>query len=56
MAAESCSAEVKGSGNCNVFSVDKLDVDISGSGNIYYKGKSVIVSHIPGSGKLVKRL
>jgi hypothetical protein len=37
-----------------VFAIGKLNVDIAGSGNVYYKGKPDINTNIAGSGKLEK--
>ncbi len=38
-----------GSENCEVNSKNTLDVNISGSGNLYYKGKQKITLKVPGS-------
>lgn len=45
---------VSGSGNCNVFVHELLDVSISGSGDVYYSGSPEIKTHINGSGSLDK--
>ena len=39
-----CDIRISGSGNCEVFVVKELDVNISGTGNIYYKGNPVIIN------------
>ena len=44
---------VAGSGNAQVWTSERLDVQISGSGNVIYKGSpTTINSHISGSGKV----
>ena len=45
----SCYATISGSGCIFVTAIDILDVKISGSGRVYYKGNPVINSHITGS-------
>lgn len=48
--------DISGTGNCKVQVIDRLEVDISGSGNVYYKGdvgKTDI--NINGMGKVVKQ-
>lgn len=48
--------EINGSGNCKVKAIKKLDVDISGSGNVYYKSTPEDISvDVSGSGKLIKQ-
>jgi hypothetical protein len=48
--------EINGSGNCKVKPIEKLDVEISGSGNVYYKGvPEDIEVAANGSGKLIKQ-
>lgn len=43
-----------GSGNITVWVTTRLDATISGSGNVYYKGDPTVVSHISGSGSIIK--
>lgn len=50
--ANSCEIFVEGSGNCNVYVEDYLDVTIEGSSVISYKGYPSISSHIDGSGSV----
>lgn len=45
-------ATISGSGNCDIFVTDFLDVRISGSGSIRYKGNPKIESRISGSGSV----
>jgi hypothetical protein len=47
-------ARLSGSGKIDVFALDKLDVNISGSGVVRYKGNPIVSSNISGSGKLRK--
>jgi len=44
---------VAGSGNSEIFTKSNLDVTISGSGDIYYKGTPTIIQDITGSGSLI---
>ena len=50
--SKSCEIYIEGSGNCNVYVEDYLEVDIEGSSIINYKGYPTISSHIDGSGSL----
>lgn len=43
---------MEGSGNCNLFVTEILNVQINGSGNVNYKGNPKVVSKINGSGKI----
>lgn len=54
MNASDCHTKISGSGNLKVFVSKSLWVDISGSGNVYYRGNPVIESvDISGSGSLI---
>ncbi len=44
---------IPGSGNCELYVHDKLFVNISGSGNVYYIGNPTINSIITGSGDVI---
>ena len=44
--------DITGSGDCEVFAQDKLDVLIQGSGNVYYKGTPVLEVTITGTGEV----
>ena len=44
----------RGSGDIYVWATEWLEVEIKGSGNVYYKGNPQITSYIGGSGKLIK--
>ena len=48
-----CDIQISGSGNCEVYVLEKLDVKISGSGNIYYRGNPYITTDISGNGDLI---
>ncbi len=48
-----CDIRISGSGESYVFVRQFLNVDISGSGNVNYKGSPSITSNISGSGQLI---
>jgi hypothetical protein len=50
--AKDVSIRVSGSGECEVFAIETLEVDISGSGDVIYKGNPVIDQRISGSGSI----
>ena len=45
---------ISGSGNCEVFAQEVLDVTISGSGNVFYKGNPTVSTNISGSGNVME--
>jgi hypothetical protein len=45
---------ISGSGNCEVFAQEVLDVTISGSGNVFYKGNPTVSANISGSGNVME--
>jgi hypothetical protein len=47
-----CYVNIAGSGDCQVYSKDLLNVMISGSGDVYYKGNPIIYTNISGSGNV----
>ncbi len=50
-----CIIELGGSGKCEVNVKHSLDVDIAGSGTVYYRGNPEIIhKHISGSGRLIR--
>jgi len=51
--ADTCYANISGSGNMYVYVIDLLDAGISGSGNIYYKGNPTVYNNITGSGAVI---
>lgn len=53
---ETSDAEVQviGSGECKLFVSGKMQVNISGSGDVYYKGDALVKAHVSGSGKVRK--
>lgn len=56
MPVGNCSITVDGSGDCYVNVLDTLNVEISGSGDVYYKGNPAAVNtKIDGSGSVSKR-
>jgi len=48
-----CDIDITGSGMCKVSVKDHLDVKISGSGDIYYKGNPFQNTNITGTGRLI---
>jgi len=53
LSAQSCQVNINGSGNCEVSTALRLDVSITGSGSVFYKGTPSIKDHISGSGRVV---
>lgn len=54
MESNNCQVRISGSGNCEVLVNNQLDVQISGSGSVRYKGNPPIVnSTITGSGSVI---
>jgi hypothetical protein len=51
--AENCQVDIIGSGNCEITADSQLDVNIEGSGNVYYKGLTTIKEYISGSGRVI---
>ena len=49
---DECNIRIEGSGNCDIFVRNKLDVTIVASGNVRYKGNPEITVSITGSGEL----
>ncbi len=50
--AKKVDIRVSGSGECEVYAIEELEVDISGSGNVTYKGNPIIDQRISGSGSI----
>ncbi len=51
--AKNCKARIKGTGNCSVYAGESLDAQITGVGNIIYKGNpGTIVSSVTGFGNI----
>lgn len=44
---------IEGSGDCEVYCTESLNVSIEGSGNVYYKGSPTINMDISGSGQVI---
>jgi putative autotransporter adhesin-like protein len=53
LSSKSCTINSSESGNTEVFVEDELDVTMSGSGNVSYKGSPTIISTITGTGELI---
>lgn len=54
--AENAIVKINGSGNASLSLTGSLNANISGSGNIYYKGNGVqVTSQITGTGKVIKQ-
>ncbi len=54
--AENAIVKINGSGNASLSLTGSLNANISGSGNIYYKGNGVqVTSQIKGSGQVIKQ-
>ncbi|MCG8328727.1 MAG: DUF2807 domain-containing protein [Chitinophagales bacterium] len=53
ISTDNCTVNSAGSGDCEVFVQSALDVTISGSGNVSYKGMPTITQEITGSGQLI---
>jgi hypothetical protein len=51
--ANTCKANISGSGNIYITVANSLDVRISGSGNVYYSGSPSVNASISGSGKVI---
>lgn len=51
--SDDCTINISGSGNCQVFVNNTLDVKIGGSGSVFYKGHPTVTSNITGSGTIV---
>jgi len=50
--AEDCQVDITGSGDCEITANQHLDVNIDGSGSVFYKGKPSIREDISGSGRV----
>lgn len=50
----SAATETSGSGTTRIFVHNDLDVRISGSGNVFYRGAPAVNTHISGSGNVVR--
>ena len=53
LATQDTYASITGSGKSYVTAARSLDVDLSGSGSVYYRGNPKVSSRITGSGKVV---
>ena len=53
--AKSANCTISGSGNMYVFIEDKLEVFLSGSGDIVYSGQPIVNSHVSSSGNVYKK-
>ncbi len=48
-----CAVHIAGSGNCEVYATTSLDVNIKGSGTVFYKGNPEVKQKITGSGQII---
>ncbi|MGB0885495.1 MAG: head GIN domain-containing protein [Chitinophagales bacterium] len=53
--SKDCFVNITGSGNCDVYAKEELDVKIAGSGDVNYKGFPNINSNITGSGNITNK-
>ena len=53
--SNTCYVDIPGSGYAQVFVYDYLDINIPGSGNVYYKGNPNVKYRITGSGAVYNR-
>ena len=53
MRTEVCTINIAGSGDCEVYVYDELNVTIDGSGDVRYQGNPVINTNIRGSGNVI---
>lgn len=51
--AANVALRIEGSGDCEVYCTESLNVSIEGSGNVYYKGSPTINIDISGSGQVI---
>ncbi|MEO8711331.1 MAG: head GIN domain-containing protein [Parafilimonas sp.] len=52
--AENATVKIAGSGDARLFAESRLDINIAGVGNVYYKGNASVTQNIAGSGKIKK--
>jgi len=52
--AENAKVSIAGSGDVKVFAENKLDINIAGSGSVFYKGAATVKQHVVGSGDVKK--
>lgn len=50
---DTCYVRLTGTGSCKVTVNELLDVVLTGTGNVYYRGYPEIISHITGLGRLI---
>ena len=55
LAVKNCSIDISGSGNCEVTVENRLDVNIDGSGRVYYQGSPIVHEDISGTGSVTHR-
>jgi hypothetical protein len=55
MEVNSADINISGSGDAEVSVEEYLDVDIQGSGNVFYYGNPQVTSKVTGSGKVIKQ-
>jgi len=52
LSTDECKVDILGIGNCEISVNNKLDVKISGTGSVFYKGSPQVNAEITGSGKV----
>jgi len=52
LCSDNCTIDSQGDGNCEVKVNDLLDINLSGNGNICYRGQPIISTDIEGTGKI----
>ena len=53
LSAQTCQADIVGSGNIEISVANHLDATLEGSGSVFYKGNPVIMADVQGSGRVV---
>jgi hypothetical protein len=53
LSAQTCQADIVGSGNIEISVANHLDATLEGSGSVFYKGNPLIKEDIQGSGRVV---
>jgi hypothetical protein len=54
MPCQSATIRISGSGSISVYATDYLNVNITGSGDVRYKGSPAVTSQMSGSGTLIR--
>ncbi|MBU0487142.1 MAG: DUF2807 domain-containing protein [Bacteroidetes bacterium] len=54
LSVKSAAVNISGDGSCRISVSEALNVELSGSGNVYYKGNPAISSSVTGTGRLIQ--